>query len=177
VGNDRLRIVAAATHLLEEAGAYQRMARAVNPYGDGLLGVPDKDRLPPPACSRQAHARWGPAARAAAPHARRDSRPACSRQAAPRSGTTRASARGASTVCDALNVQRSKRRWQSDVRVYPGSSLPWVRPPFTCRKRCPPNPHRQEISVDLLARLLRQTPFPKERIDRWMERMATRSSH
>jgi UDP-N-acetylglucosamine 2-epimerase (non-hydrolysing) len=35
VGHHRATIVAAATQLLEDAGAYARMARSVNPYGDG----------------------------------------------------------------------------------------------------------------------------------------------
>ena len=35
VGTDRERIVAEAVRLLEDAGAYEQMARAVNPYGDG----------------------------------------------------------------------------------------------------------------------------------------------
>jgi UDP-N-acetylglucosamine 2-epimerase (non-hydrolysing) len=35
VGHGRERIVAAARHLLTDAKAYARMARAVNPYGDG----------------------------------------------------------------------------------------------------------------------------------------------
>ncbi|HLH23992.1 MAG TPA: UDP-N-acetylglucosamine 2-epimerase (non-hydrolyzing) [Chloroflexota bacterium] len=49
VGTDRGRIVAAASQLLDDPAAYARMARAVNPYGDGhaaprivaaLLGEP-----------------------------------------------------------------------------------------------------------------------------------------
>lgn len=49
VGTSRARIVTEAVCLLEDAGAYQRMAQAVNPYGDGgaaarvvgtLLGEP-----------------------------------------------------------------------------------------------------------------------------------------
>jgi UDP-N-acetylglucosamine 2-epimerase (non-hydrolysing) len=36
VGHDRSAIVAAASRLLSDAAAYGRMARAVNPYGDGL---------------------------------------------------------------------------------------------------------------------------------------------
>ena len=36
VGTDRERIVAEAGRLLDDPGAYARMARAVNPYGDGL---------------------------------------------------------------------------------------------------------------------------------------------
>jgi UDP-N-acetylglucosamine 2-epimerase (non-hydrolysing) len=35
VGHDRTAIVAAADRLLSDADAYARMARAVNPYGDG----------------------------------------------------------------------------------------------------------------------------------------------
>lgn len=35
VGHDRTRIVAAAQRLLTDSGAYERMARASNPYGDG----------------------------------------------------------------------------------------------------------------------------------------------
>ena len=35
VGTDRGRIVDAARHLLEDAGAYRRMARVANPFGDG----------------------------------------------------------------------------------------------------------------------------------------------
>ncbi len=35
VGTDPRRIVAAASELLADAGAYRRMAEAVNPYGDG----------------------------------------------------------------------------------------------------------------------------------------------
>jgi len=35
VGADRARIVAEAARLLTDAEAYERMARAVNPYGDG----------------------------------------------------------------------------------------------------------------------------------------------
>jgi UDP-N-acetylglucosamine 2-epimerase (non-hydrolysing) len=35
VGTDRERIVNEAVRLLEDSGAYERMARAVNPYGDG----------------------------------------------------------------------------------------------------------------------------------------------
>lgn len=35
VGTDRARIVTAARELLEDPAAYQRMARAANPYGDG----------------------------------------------------------------------------------------------------------------------------------------------
>lgn len=35
VGTDRERIVAEAARLLDEPAAYERMARAVNPYGDG----------------------------------------------------------------------------------------------------------------------------------------------
>jgi UDP-N-acetylglucosamine 2-epimerase (non-hydrolysing) len=35
VGADRERIVAEAVRLLEDAGAYEQMAQAVNPYGDG----------------------------------------------------------------------------------------------------------------------------------------------
>lgn len=35
VGHDRVTIVAAANRLLSDADAYARMARAVNPYGDG----------------------------------------------------------------------------------------------------------------------------------------------
>jgi len=49
VGTDRERIVAETAQLLEDAEAYERMAQAVNPYGDGhaaerivgaLLGKP-----------------------------------------------------------------------------------------------------------------------------------------
>jgi UDP-N-acetylglucosamine 2-epimerase (non-hydrolysing) len=49
VGTDRDRIVAEASRLLDDPGEHQRMARAVNPYGDGrasqrivaaLLGEP-----------------------------------------------------------------------------------------------------------------------------------------
>ena len=36
VGTDIRRIVSAASELLLDHGAYQRMAEAVNPYGDGL---------------------------------------------------------------------------------------------------------------------------------------------
>ncbi len=36
VGHDRGRIVAAARRLLEDADAYEAMAQAVNPYGDGF---------------------------------------------------------------------------------------------------------------------------------------------
>ena len=35
VGTDRERIVAETVHLLEDTTAYEQMARAVNPYGDG----------------------------------------------------------------------------------------------------------------------------------------------
>ena len=35
VGHDRRAIVAAANRLLSDPDAYARMARAVNPYGDG----------------------------------------------------------------------------------------------------------------------------------------------
>lgn len=35
VGTDRVRIVAEVTRLLDDAGDYQRMARAHNPFGDG----------------------------------------------------------------------------------------------------------------------------------------------
>jgi UDP-N-acetylglucosamine 2-epimerase len=35
VGTDRARIVAEAASLLDDASEYERMARAVNPYGDG----------------------------------------------------------------------------------------------------------------------------------------------
>jgi UDP-N-acetylglucosamine 2-epimerase (non-hydrolysing) len=35
VGTDQARIVAATTRLLDTPEAYQRMARVVNPYGDG----------------------------------------------------------------------------------------------------------------------------------------------
>ncbi|MEM4297361.1 MAG: UDP-N-acetylglucosamine 2-epimerase, partial [Nitrososphaerota archaeon] len=35
VGTDRERIVAETVRLLENADAYEQMARAVNPYGDG----------------------------------------------------------------------------------------------------------------------------------------------
>ena len=35
IGSNRGRIVEAATRLLTDRGAYERMARAVNPYGDG----------------------------------------------------------------------------------------------------------------------------------------------
>jgi UDP-N-acetylglucosamine 2-epimerase (non-hydrolysing) len=35
VGADRARILTEASRLLEDAAAYARMARAVNPYGDG----------------------------------------------------------------------------------------------------------------------------------------------
>ncbi len=35
VGTDRERIVAETVHLLDDTEAYQRMAQAVNPYGDG----------------------------------------------------------------------------------------------------------------------------------------------
>ena len=35
VGHDRGRIVAAATRLLTEPAAYERMAKSNNPYGDG----------------------------------------------------------------------------------------------------------------------------------------------
>ncbi|HET6276080.1 MAG TPA: UDP-N-acetylglucosamine 2-epimerase (non-hydrolyzing) [Candidatus Cybelea sp.] len=38
VGHDRKKIVAAARRLLEEPAAYERMARAANPYGDGRAG-------------------------------------------------------------------------------------------------------------------------------------------
>lgn len=36
VGTDPVRIVSEATHLLDDAAAYEAMARAHNPYGDGL---------------------------------------------------------------------------------------------------------------------------------------------
>jgi UDP-N-acetylglucosamine 2-epimerase len=36
VGTDRERIVREATALLDDDDAYQQMAQAVNPYGDGL---------------------------------------------------------------------------------------------------------------------------------------------
>jgi len=35
VGTDRDRIVSAASELLTSPAAYERMANAVNPYGDG----------------------------------------------------------------------------------------------------------------------------------------------
>jgi UDP-N-acetylglucosamine 2-epimerase (non-hydrolysing) len=35
IGNDRQRIVETATRLLTDRAHYERMARAVNPYGDG----------------------------------------------------------------------------------------------------------------------------------------------
>jgi len=35
VGTDRRRIVAAARRLLDDPRAYHRMARRINPYGDG----------------------------------------------------------------------------------------------------------------------------------------------
>lgn len=35
IGTDRARIVAETTRLLDDRAAYERMARAVNPYGDG----------------------------------------------------------------------------------------------------------------------------------------------
>lgn len=35
VGTDPARIVGEASRLLDDAAAYQAMARAVNPYGDG----------------------------------------------------------------------------------------------------------------------------------------------
>jgi UDP-N-acetylglucosamine 2-epimerase (non-hydrolysing) len=35
VGHSRAKIVEAATRLLTDSAAYGRMARAVNPYGDG----------------------------------------------------------------------------------------------------------------------------------------------
>jgi UDP-N-acetylglucosamine 2-epimerase len=35
VGTDRERIVAETVRLLENRAEYERMARAVNPYGDG----------------------------------------------------------------------------------------------------------------------------------------------
>jgi UDP-N-acetylglucosamine 2-epimerase (non-hydrolysing) len=35
VGTDPERIVAETSHLLEDEAAYQRMALAANPYGDG----------------------------------------------------------------------------------------------------------------------------------------------
>lgn len=38
VGTDRQRIVGEANRLLEDSGEHERMARAVNPYGDGLAG-------------------------------------------------------------------------------------------------------------------------------------------
>ena len=53
VGTNRERIVAEAVRLLEDAEAYERMAQAVNPYGDGraaerivaaLLGEPIEHR-------------------------------------------------------------------------------------------------------------------------------------
>ena len=36
VGTDRSRIVRETKRLLQDQGEYRRMARAVNPYGDGL---------------------------------------------------------------------------------------------------------------------------------------------
>ncbi len=39
VGTDRERIVAEAVRLLEDAAAYEQMAQAVNPYGDGRAAV------------------------------------------------------------------------------------------------------------------------------------------
>ena len=38
IGTDRNDIVAAASELLADAGAYARMSHAANPYGDGLAG-------------------------------------------------------------------------------------------------------------------------------------------
>jgi UDP-N-acetylglucosamine 2-epimerase (non-hydrolysing) len=35
IGVDRDRIAAVTVHLLEDRGAYEAMALAVNPYGDG----------------------------------------------------------------------------------------------------------------------------------------------
>jgi UDP-N-acetylglucosamine 2-epimerase (non-hydrolysing) len=35
IGHDRAQIVEAARELLEDEGAYARMAHAINPYGDG----------------------------------------------------------------------------------------------------------------------------------------------
>ncbi len=55
VGNGRRRIVAEAVHLLDDPGAYRRMARPLSPFGDGhaaerivnaLLGHPVPDWVP-----------------------------------------------------------------------------------------------------------------------------------
>jgi UDP-N-acetylglucosamine 2-epimerase (non-hydrolysing) len=50
VGTDRARIVAAVEELLTDDGAYQRMATATNPYGDGTAAEQIvtflSDRLP-----------------------------------------------------------------------------------------------------------------------------------
>ena len=45
VGTDRGRIVAEADRLLTDAAEYERMARAVNPYGDGQAGERIADQL------------------------------------------------------------------------------------------------------------------------------------
>lgn len=45
VGTDEARILAEAERLLDDADAYQSMARALNPYGDGLAAVRIRDRL------------------------------------------------------------------------------------------------------------------------------------
>ena len=44
VGTDRARIVREANRLLDDAGAYEAMARAHNPYGDGLASGRREDR-------------------------------------------------------------------------------------------------------------------------------------
>lgn len=45
VGTDRQRIVSEVTRLLDEPTEYERMARAINPYGDGEAGVRIVERL------------------------------------------------------------------------------------------------------------------------------------
>ncbi|MEZ4387919.1 MAG: UDP-N-acetylglucosamine 2-epimerase (non-hydrolyzing) [Candidatus Krumholzibacteriia bacterium] len=45
VGTERRAIVDAAARLLSDAGAWDRMARAVNPYGDGLAAARMADHL------------------------------------------------------------------------------------------------------------------------------------
>jgi UDP-N-acetylglucosamine 2-epimerase (non-hydrolysing) len=45
VGTDEDEIVAEANRLLDDSTAYQAMARALNPYGEGLAAMRIRDAL------------------------------------------------------------------------------------------------------------------------------------
>jgi len=60
VGTDRIRIVSAARHLLEDAAAYRRMARVANPFGDGFASERIANLLLPSATTAHSDKRVQP---------------------------------------------------------------------------------------------------------------------